>query len=272
MEVISTNQIVDPNTQQPFTGKSLTFLQNALRKDTAGVIEALVTKITGGYSLTVPYVISGCVLSDSNKDVTNGTLFYGGNFYEVVGVNGTTNVARFILTKTQDVTADPVDFTNGTTKNVHDIYKYVATDVSSGGDFIATDLVYLTAPVTKINNLVTAANQTTSSTSFIDLTTATYTTPNDATTRTYLILAKGQCEFTGSSGDHGAIRIMVDGVQKDECKSGVTPSLGSNEFVGGLFCQTIQTVLPNKVIKVQIQSVNGGSIDFKNNSFIVIEL
>lgn len=150
MKQIDTTQVVDPSTLQPFTVKSLKFLQDAKAEDDAGIIEALITNNTGSYSSTIPYVISGCVVSDSGKDVTNGKIFYGGKFYEVVGVNGTTNVAQLVLTKTQDATADPLTFTDGTNKNVHDIYKYVATDAASGGDFDANDLVsaYKTAVTT----------------------------------------------------------------------------------------------------------------------------
>lgn len=278
MEVISTNQIVDPNAQQPLTGKSLTFLQNALRKDDAGIIQALVTKIVGSYSLTVPYVIDGCVLSDSNKDVTNGTLFYGGKFYEVVGVNGTTNVARFILTKSQDITADPVTFTDGSSKNVHDIYKYVATDVASGGDFIATDLVYLASVTGKINNEVQSSTQNTTSTSFADLTSgsaSTYTTPNDGKTRTWLILYSGTVYFSGSTGDGGKARIYnATSSTALHSKESYMDIVGTNVDLAimDINCQKIVSLAPNTTIKIQIASTNGGGIDFKNNSFVMVEL
>jgi hypothetical protein len=186
MEEISISQISDTNKQQPFTGKSLQFLQNAIRKDEAGIIEALVTKIVGSYSLTVPYVISGCVLSDSNKDVTAGTLFYGGKFYETTSVNGTTNVARFIKTKSQDATADPITFSDSSTGSVHDIYKYVPTDVASGGDFVATDLVYLV----QASNDVTVVTTNTSNGQTIDVSIVSgspFTYNNDVYTYSYYV-------------------------------------------------------------------------------------
>jgi hypothetical protein len=143
MKNIDISQIVEPTALQPFTANSLKFLQDYNTEDKAAIIKGLVITNLGSYSLTVPYVISGCVVSDSNKDVTSGEIFYGGAFYETTAINGTTNVARFILTKTQDSTADPLIFTDSSSKSVHDIYKYVATDVASGGDFISTDLVSL---------------------------------------------------------------------------------------------------------------------------------
>ena len=141
MKKISVNQIISVTRKQPFTGNSLKFLQDALDEDKAGIIKAFITQSIGSYSLTTPYVISGCVVSDAGKDVTAGEIFYGGKFYQTTAVNGTTNVAKFILTKTQDAVADPLEFTNGDILNVHDIYKYVATDVASGGDFTSADLV-----------------------------------------------------------------------------------------------------------------------------------
>lgn len=160
MKKISTTQIDDANDKlQPFTGLSLEFLQDALDEDKAAIIKALVTSNLGSYSLTVPYVISGCVVSDSGKDVTAGEIFYGGKYYETTAVNGTTNIARFILTKTQDATADPITFSDSSTGSVHDIYKYVATDVASGGDFTSSDLVSMYGSLTV--NTSTSSNGST---------------------------------------------------------------------------------------------------------------
>lgn len=279
MKRISVSQISDPDKLQPFTGYSLDFLQTASDDNIAGIIEALVTKILGAYSLTVPYVISGCVLSDSNKDVTAGTLFYGGKFYETTSVNGTTNVARFILTKTQDATADPITFSDSTTGNVHDIYKYVATDAASGGDFIATDLIYLSNVTGKLINEVNSTTQNTTSTSFADLTSgtaSTYTTPNDGKTRTFLITYKGVCKFSGSAGDGGRARIynatsstVLDTSQSYMDIVGTDVDLA----IMGIYCQKIASLAPNTTIKIQIASTtNLGGIDFENNSFIMVEL
>ena len=87
MQKIDTTQIVDPTSLQPFTGRSLEFLQDSLDIDKAGIIKAFITQTVGSYSLTVPYVISGCVVSDSGKDVTAGEIFYGGKFYETTDHN-----------------------------------------------------------------------------------------------------------------------------------------------------------------------------------------
>lgn len=276
MKKISTTQIDDANDKlQPFTGHSLEFLQDALDEDKAAIIKAQITQAKGSYSLAVPYVISGCVVSDSGKDVTAGEIFYGGKFYETTAVNGATNIARFILTKTQDATADPITFSDSSTGSVHDIYKYVATDVASGGDFTSSDLVSAYG-AGKTSFTYQSPDQNTTSTSFIDLTGSTYTTPNDGVTRTWLIQGKTNVRFTGSTlGDGGKLKILVDSVQKDISESYLDiagPNVDLHLQVCS--CMALVSVAPNKVIKLQIASTNGGGggIDFNNNNFIVIEI
>lgn len=273
MKKISIDQVVSITSKQPFTANSLKFLQDALDEDKAAIVKAFITQTVGSYSLTVPYVISGCVVSDTNKDVTAGEIFYGGKFYEVTAVNGTTNVAQFILTKTQDATADPVTFTDGVPKNVHDVYKYVGTDTATPGDFDATDFVsaYGVGKLSFENEPVT---QTITSATLVDLTGATYTTPNDGVTRTWLILGKSNADIgSGSAADGAELRILIDGVSESISRTRIDVA-GSNvdDFVGSLHCQKLASVAPNKVIKLQIVSLDGGSIDFINNSFIVIQI
>lgn len=272
MKQISINQITDPTSLQPFTANSLKFLQDALHEDKAAIVKAIIITNLGSYSLTIPYVISGCEVTDSGKDVAAGEIFYGGKFFEVVAVNGTTNVAQLVLTKSQDVTADPVEFTDAVMKSVHDVYKYVATDAASGGDFTSAAFtsVYGSAKNTFLNLSV---NQSTTSTSFIDLTGSTYTTPNDGITRTWMIQGKTNVSFSGSAGDGGKLNIMVDSVQKDVSQS-YLDVVGSNIdlHVQTCTCFTLLSIPPNKIIKLQICSVNGGTIDFNENKFTVLEI
>jgi hypothetical protein len=275
MQKIDTTQIVDPTSLQPFTGRSLEFLQDSLDIDKAGIIKAFITQTVGSYSLTVPYVISGCVVSDSGKDVTAGEIFYGGKFYETTAVNGATNVARFMLTKTQDATADPVDFSNGASKNVHDIYKYVPTDVGSGGDFTSAALVsaYGTG---KITSQINDGNQITTSTSYVNLGTSAYTTPNDGKTRTWLIIAKSVIKIDtvlGSTYNGGGIQLWNGVSSLDESYSfadltGTTTELALQTAA----CNYVGSIPPNTTISMRMKSSGGGSTDFDLNSFTMIEL
>lgn len=132
------------------------------------MIKAFITQNLGSYSLTIPYVISGCVVSDSGKDVTDGEIFYGGEYYELTGVNGTTNIAQFSTVKTQDATADPLDFSDGQTHNVHDILKFVGTDTATTGTFDSSDLVSAYGSG-KVNTFLSAGTSVISSTSWADL-------------------------------------------------------------------------------------------------------
>lgn len=253
MKKISVNQIISVTRKQPFTGNSLKFLQDALDEDKAGIIKAFITQSIGSYSLTTPYVISGCVVSDAGKDVTAGEIFYGGKYYETTAVNGTTNVAQFILTKTQDAVADPLEFTNGDILNVHDIYKYVATDVASGGDFDSSDLVSIYAgssnKFTYYAERLTTRNETTG-TPPIDTAAEifTFTTPNDGKTRDLLITLTSNLDATYSGFTFGyntnikkaTVSVSTNSIQK--------PNGDTEVFVHNYLATS---VAPNTVFSIE---------------------
>lgn len=197
MKKIITSNVVDPSKLQPFTAQSLRFLQDAKEEDVASVIKALVISNLGSYSLAIPYVITGCVISGAGEVVTAGEVFYGGKYYQLTAANGTTNIARYFLTPSQDATADPLTFSDSSVYNVHTTYTYVPQDVPTGGDFAANQFVSLYA--TPISNKYTyyaerlTTRNETSGTPPIDGYSATpnqiftFTTPNDGYTRDLLI-------------------------------------------------------------------------------------
>lgn len=274
MKNINITKIVDPTSLQPFTGNSLKFLQDASSEARAGMIKAFITQNLGSYSLTVPYVISGCVYSGTtpNFAVTAGEIFYGGEYYELTAVSGYTNIPQFKLDKTNDPTADPLVFSDNQTWSVHDIFKFIGEDTATAKVFDATDLVnaYGTG---KITSQVTSANQNTSSTSFTDLTGSTYTTPNDGITRTWLIQGKTNVSFYGSAGDGGKLQILVDGVSKDISQSYLDVlAVNVDLHIETCSVMALVSVAPNKIIKLQILSVGGGGVDFNENKFIVIQI
>lgn len=274
MKNINITKIVDPTSLQPFTGNSLKFLQDASSEARAGMIKAFITQNLGSYSLTVPYVISGCVYSGTtpNFAVTAGEIFYGGEYYELTAVSGYTNIPQFKLDKTNDPTADPLVFSDNQTWSVHDIFKFIGEDTATAKVFDATDLVnaYGTG---KITSQVTSANQNTSSTSFTDLTGSTYTTPNDGITRTWLIQGKTNVSFSGSAGDGGKLQILVDGVSKDISQSYLDVlAVNVDLHIETCSVMALVSVAPKKIIKLQILSVGGGGVDFNENKFIVIQI
>lgn len=283
MKKISVNQIISVTRKQPFTGNSLKFLQDALDEDKAGIIKAFITQSVGSYSLTTPYVISGCVVSDAGKDVTAGEIFYGGKYYETTAVNGTTNVAQFILTKTQDAVADPLEFTNGDILNVHDIYKYVATDVASGGDFDSSDLVSAYGSG-KIAVELTNATQTDSGGTYIDMTSLSYTIPKTAKYKITL-LANPQ----SATGSYGGLPVDVQAASYFRIYNSTDASVLDEKFTqnrayldlgtGGSYilnltasfsvnCSTIVTLTAGKVIKAQFRTYFGSTTTTNNKMFI----
>lgn len=279
MKNINITNIVDPTSLQPFTGNSLKFLQDASSEARAGMIKAFITQNLGSYSLTVPYVISGCVVSDSGKDVTDGEIFYGGEYYELTGVNGTTNIAQFSTVKTQDATADPLDFSNGQTHNVHDIFKFVGTDTATTGTFDSSDLVsaYGVGKVVFTRDAYTGtaiATQTTSSTTYVDLTNATYTTPNDGVTRDWEVKGKSTIGFNPSATETGGSLSIYCASNVDESRFIlVSTVVYVSNAQGTVICQKIlRSIAPNTVIKLQIKAATAGSTTFDLNSFIVEEL
>lgn len=270
---IDTTQIVSPTSKQPFTGRSLAFLQDYNEEDKAAIIKALVTSNLGSYSLTVPYVISGCVVSDAGKDVTAGEIFYGGKFYETTAVNGATNVARFILTQTQDATADPLVFSDSVSKTVHNIFKYVATDVASGGDFTSAALVSVYG-AGKQYSLINPADVTTSSTSFIDLAGATYTTPNDGITRVWAIDAKSVFRGSSATDAGGFLQIYnsTTATELDVSETYFNNGAGITLFITTLKSMTLISLAPNTTIKLRIRCSIASGFDFNENVFRIFEI
>lgn len=279
MKKIDISQIVSPTSKQPFTANSLKFKQDYDVENYSALVKALITQSTGSYSLTTPYVISGCVLSDSNKDVTAGEIFYSGNFYNVTSLNGTTNIVQFILTKTYDATADPLTFTDGVAKNVHEIYTYVSTDVASGGDFDATDLDYslIDTGTAKIyDNIYSAGIFTVNNgVGYDDFTSMTYTTPNDGITRKYIIEYKGYAQTSNGVVDSScALRIYntTDSALLDESSVGKSNFGAATEVVIiPVFMSTgVITIAPNKTIKVQ-GGFSSNQISFSKNRMSIVE-
>lgn len=270
MRVTDTSQIVDPNIQQPLTGPTLKFIQDANFEDHAGIIEALVTKIVGSYSLTVPYVISGCVVSDSNKDVTNGTLFYGGKFYEVIGVNGNTNVARFILTVDYTDPSNPVLFSDLTNKNVNYIYRYIATDAASGGDFVSTDLVRLDASVaSKITSQLSQSTFSTSSTSYVDVTGMSYSN-SSGSSKTFHVVGKLYIDTTVSASNYSFLQLW-DGTNELDSTVGGMNGVGNN----GYWCLTVSyvgTIANSTNLKLRVKNGSATQVDFAAITMTVIEI
>lgn len=278
MKKIDISQIVSPTSKQPFTANSLKFKQDYDSENYSALVKALITQNIGSYSLTTPYVISGCVLSGT-YNITAGEIFYGGNFYNVTAKTSSVNPIRLILTKTYDATADPLTFTDGVTKNVHEIYTYVSTDVSTGG-ILASSLVSVYGSG-KITVDTTPTNQSTNITTGTDLNLATYTTPNDGITRKFLINFCCSVDFapSGSTTIGGQASIYSTESGGTILRSGEVKleEQAAIDIVGVTFPMSlskIASIPPNTTIKIQIQAAtpSGGNINFSRNGFSMLEI
>lgn len=130
MNTINTTQVIDPNVRQPFTTKSLDFLQNSNKEMQKALAYSLIE--SAGYN---PLTLAPYALSDS-------FIFYNGEIYVMDAILGGNNIA--VLSITNDATADPLLFTDGTLKNVHNVRKIIPTTGTLGtGLFNLSDLIYI---------------------------------------------------------------------------------------------------------------------------------
>jgi hypothetical protein len=135
MKILDTTDI-SSSVAMPIKSGTLKFIQDAYKESLNGLIKHIIeTPITD----TI-YILSGCVnsLVAPNYNISAGVLYVNGEIFDFDGVVFTTSglqkaYAR-IETTQYVVNADPVQFTDGVNRNVHDIRKIVIenTTLSSG--------------------------------------------------------------------------------------------------------------------------------------------
>lgn len=143
MKKIITSDILDPNIAQPFTGKSLTFLQDGLQNAIANVAGS----INNGTPLS-PLILWGCVQTDigsGNFSCSAGAIMYLSEIYVVdvvasVATTATTSIFNRVITN--DPTADPLIFTDAVSRNVHKIRKAAYVDTASATDTLGLYTTY----------------------------------------------------------------------------------------------------------------------------------
>lgn len=143
MKKIDVSQIVDPSIQQPLTGLSLDFLHKGNLEMVYAVCQSMIKNSGRTYSASVPYLFS----STSNSGITSdGVVFFNGELY-VMGEN-TSGHPYTVIDATPDATADPVEFTDGINRNVHN-NRYLTFQASgTGALFAIADIVSVNAPLT----------------------------------------------------------------------------------------------------------------------------
>lgn len=163
MNRIITTNILDPAIQQPFTGNSLDFLQNA-SIETFLSLPAFANR--AAFNSGNPVVLYGCQRQDlggGNYKFYTGYVYYSGEIYYYAGVNSIAiaGTAQFKITVTNDATADPVEFTDGINRNVHNVRRLVMTD--GAGDFNYSSCLFV-GRVQESNSITSVATTTVEST------------------------------------------------------------------------------------------------------------
>ncbi len=143
MNKIKISDIVDPNIQQGFTGYSVDFLQKASAEQIKNIILAL---IGSTYDATKVYILWGCVRTGAadgagsgSAAVSAGAVFFNGEAY-TVDAFATANIAGNNLysaeATTDDATADPCPFSDGISRSVHNVRKWLVAQAGSGSNLV----------------------------------------------------------------------------------------------------------------------------------------
>lgn len=153
---------ISTGVSMPFKSGSIQFIQDAAREALAGLFTSLVPVPLANKV----YVISG-VRNTSNitnsYDITAGYVFVNGEIFEVAAQNfvavGVQVYANIITTQFagNGVNADPVNFSDGSQDNVHDIRKinFIATNTAPGTiptDPKFSDFIYIDDPKSLIGD------------------------------------------------------------------------------------------------------------------------
>lgn len=192
MKKIDVSQIVDPSIQQPFTGLSLTFLQEASKEMTYALCRNIIKSKGYTFSPTTPYKIS----ADNYGGITgDGFIFYGNELYR--STEDTIGLDYALIDTTPDVVADPVLFTDSVNRNVHN-NRYLTYSMSPiGALFAMANVIDVTGITYKVADEYTLLTQYSTSLTYSNLTGLTYTTTKAAK---YEIELKGTIYINSTSG------------------------------------------------------------------------
>lgn len=147
----------------PVKSGSIDHLQSAYTE----TISHTVRQIVGSsYSTSIAYILWGCTATGTDpgaRTISEGAIFFNGEVYKVPSASFTTTglqvaVGTIATTYFSATNADPVAFTDGVNRNVHEIRQIVFSNGLSGsGDFNFADAVVLndiirSGDVLKLNN------------------------------------------------------------------------------------------------------------------------
>lgn len=274
MKKIDTSQIVDPTSQQPFTGKSLKFLQDAIIEVVGANSKAIIGK---DYSSSVVYVLSGC--EKVGTVISGGYIFYNGEVYIMNGANTAAyaNVPVIKFQQPYDSSIDPVFFSDGVNKYVHELPQFYIDDGVSGstayGDYSAVIFVN--------RNKITQIAGTNTATAGAGLTTVTntaYTSPATGTVRLkFTLTGYLYCLVAGTGIEGGTVFlrntssvINLLSIKADMDVSGAGDPSQFNTPVGFTFI--VDAVAPSTSFNISIQRNGTGNVTLINPYLIVEEI
>lgn len=145
-KLIKTNSIVDPAIQQPFTGKSLAWLQQWGEDSTFYLVRSMLgdDNYTAGAFAVQGVRNTG---SGATVNISTGAILYAGEFFVCDGLSTTLTGANVVvanIVETFDGTIDPITFTDGVPRSVHSVRKIVLTQGLTGsGMFDYSTIVFI---------------------------------------------------------------------------------------------------------------------------------
>lgn len=130
------------------------------------------------------------------------------------------------------------------------------------------------APITSL--VVDGSTNTISTTGFVDLTNITYTTPNDGVSRKYQIIFRGRSAIQTNLGETINLQIKMynstDSVDYDLTNNYLNNDVGFIQVQENCVLMTVQTILPNKTIKVAALRTGTSNPAIQDCKFMIIEI
>lgn len=285
MNKIITTSVLDPSTQQPFTARSLDFLQDATKETVAGLVNAMIGDTLFANTNTIPVVLAG--LTESAPDYTGGYIFYQGEVFLCDGWTGAVSDTLICNIVVTNGTPDPVLFTDGVSRNVHNVRKIVITDSTTGsGDFDLLDCIWFRgnrepfteevfAGVDQSASFGSSGGPALLTVNSLDM---EITTPNDGITRNVLLTFKGEVGMAYVSGASPASSLYVDlylptgGTVIDKTVNYIASSSDAGNATRVVYLNRLVSLQPNTTVQVRISQSMALSCTIANCIFTAMEI
>ncbi len=256
MKKIDTSNVTS-TARQPLHGRSVSHLQEGIQENDNSIVKAILPSYTAGDVV----ILSGCLVTAGSPTVagactiTSGSVYYNGELYQCAGFSGTVGVGEVIVgtITTTYQTGDPVQMSDGSSQNVHEIVTFNLSSAATGSgdkDFSAFKTVSSHRSVLS----ATASSQTISSAAptWADLTSITVTTPNDSRARMYMIFFKTRIdEDNGNATAFVEFQLLQGSTQLDQISAGKSLATATDVFLIPVNLVYVGLINPNTIIKVQ---------------------